>query len=145
MAIENYNHTSALDFARLGQLRARSNEDGEKATKEVSQQFESLFINMMLQAMRKATERSGLTDSSATETYEQLFDQEVASSLSNTGAFGIAEAIERQIRLSKGIDRSDSRELNPRQSERSFSLPPKDSFVPESHRKAISKFYETAE
>ena len=39
---------------------------------------------MMLQSMRKATERSGLLDSHATETYEQMFDQELSMHLSKT-------------------------------------------------------------
>ena len=70
----------------------------------MAQQFESLFVNMMLQAMRKATNKSELLNSQATQTYEQLFDQEIATSLSKTGSFGIAEAIERQIQIARGSD-----------------------------------------
>ena len=58
-------------------------------------------MNMMLQSMRKATERSGLLDSHATETYEQMFDQELSMHLSKNGSFGVAEALERQIRFNQ--------------------------------------------
>lgn len=91
--------SSSLDFTRLAQLKENSKglKGEDNVSKEVSQQFEALFINMMLQSMRKATDRSGLIDSHATRTYEQLFDQEIATKLSQTGSFGIAEAIERQV------------------------------------------------
>ena len=57
---------SSLDFARMAQLRNNAKVDEEGSIKEVAQQFESIFVNMMLQSMRKATERSGLLDSHAT-------------------------------------------------------------------------------
>ena len=75
---------SSLDFARMAQLRNNAKVDEEGSIKEVAQQFESIFVNMMLQSMRKATERSGLLDSHATETYEQMFDQELSMHLSKT-------------------------------------------------------------
>ena len=92
---------SSLDFARMAQLRNNAKVDEEGSIKEVAQQFESIFVNMMLQSMRKATERSGLLDSHATETYEQMFDQELSMHLSKTGSFGVAEALERQIRFNQ--------------------------------------------
>ncbi len=96
--------TTSLDFSRLAQLRESSGSAEADDSKEVAQQFESLFVNMMLQAMRKATNKSELLNSQATQTYEQLFDQEIATSLSKTGSFGIAEAIERQIQIARGSD-----------------------------------------
>ena len=89
-----------IDVPMAPQATAKSFLEG----KEVAQQFESLFVNMMLQAMRKATNKSELLNSQATQTYEQLFDQEIATSLSRTGSFGIAEAIERQIQIARGSD-----------------------------------------
>ena len=42
----------------------------------IAEQFESIFINMMLKSMRN-TERSSLMDSQAGRMYESMFDQEV--------------------------------------------------------------------
>ena len=67
--------TYALDFAGLAQMRAGAVQGDEKVTKEVAQQFEAIFINMMLKSMREATDRSGLLDSEATKTHESMFDQ----------------------------------------------------------------------
>lgn len=91
--------TNALDFAGLAQMRAGAVQGQEKVTKEVAQQFESIFINMMLKSMRDATERSGLLDSEATKTYESMFDQQLSTELAGKGTFGIAEALQNQLNL----------------------------------------------
>ena len=83
--------TNALDFAGLAQMRAGAVQGEERVTKEVAQQFESIFINMMLKSMRDATERSGLLDSEATKTYESMFDQQLSAELAGKGTFGIAK------------------------------------------------------
>ena len=90
-----YSHDHEL--IKLQQSKESYKVDVDDPVKEVSQQFESLFVDMMLQSMRKATQKSDLLDSHAMQTYEQLFDQEIAKNLSKSSVFGIAEAIERQI------------------------------------------------
>ena len=98
--------TSALDFAQIAQLKSNAQTDQEGSLSQVAQQFESIFINMMLQSMRKATERSGLMDSDAAQTYESMFDQELALHLSEQGGFGVAEALERQMQMNQSRKRS---------------------------------------
>ncbi|MED5580582.1 MAG: rod-binding protein [Pseudomonadota bacterium] len=98
--------TSALDFDQIAQLKSDAKADESGSVKEVAQQFESIFINMMLQSMRKATERSGLMDSEAAQTYESMFDQELALHLSEQGGFGVAEALERQIQMNQSQPKS---------------------------------------
>jgi flagellar protein FlgJ len=89
--------TNAMDFAGLAQMRAGAVRGDEKVTKEVAQQFESIFINMMLKSMREATDRSGLLDSEATKTYESMFDQQMSTELAANGTFGIAQALQNQL------------------------------------------------
>lgn len=97
--------TNALDFAGLAQMRAGAVQGQEKVTKEVAQQFESIFINMMLKSMRDATERSGLLDSEATKTYESMFDQQLSTELAGKGTFGIAEALQNQLNVNPSKSR----------------------------------------
>ena len=97
--------TNALDFAGLAQMRAGAVQGEEKVTKEVAQQFESIFINMMLKSMRDATERSGLLDSEATKTYESMFDQQMSAELAGKGTFGIAQALQNQLNLNPSTSR----------------------------------------
>jgi flagellar protein FlgJ len=92
--------TNALDFAGLAQMRAGAVQGDEKVTKEVAQQFEAIFINMMLKSMREATDRSGLLDSESTKTYESMFDQQLSNELAANGTFGIAQALQNQLNLS---------------------------------------------
>ena len=92
--------TNALDFAGLAQMRAGAVQGDKKVTKEVAQQFEAIFINMMLKSMREATDRSGLLDSEATKTYESMFDEQLSTELSANGTFGIAQALQNQLNLS---------------------------------------------
>ena len=92
--------TNALDFAGLAQMRAGAVQGDEKVTKEVAQQFEAIFINMMLKSMREATDRSGLLDSESTKTYESMFDQQLSTELAASGTFGIAQALQNQLNLS---------------------------------------------
>jgi flagellar protein FlgJ len=92
--------TNALDFAGLAQMRAGAVQGDEKVTKEVAQQFEAIFINMMLKSMREATDRSGLLDSESTKTYESMFDQQLSTELAAHGTFGIAQALQNQLNLS---------------------------------------------
>ena len=117
---------SAMDFAQIAQLKSNAKTDEAGSVKEVAQQFESIFINMMLQSMRKATERSGLMDSDAAQTYEAMFDQELALHLSEHGAFGVAEALERQIQMNQSRTRvagpADGLPLDPAASDRSMRL-----------------------
>ena len=92
--------TNALDFAGLAQMRAGAVQGDEKVTKEVAQQFEAIFINMMLKSMREATDRSGLLDSESTKTYESMFDQQLSTELAANGTFCIAQALQNQLNLS---------------------------------------------
>ena len=78
-----------MDFAQIAQLKSNAKIDEAGSVKEVAQQFESIFINMMLQSMRKAR-AVWLMDSDAAQTYEAMFDQELALHLSEQGGFGVA-------------------------------------------------------
>ena len=106
--------TSALDFAQIAQLKSDAKADEAGSLKEVAQQFESIFINMMLKSMRDATQRSDLMDSQAGRMYESMFDQEVSMHLAKNGSLGLAEKIKEQIQ------RSHSHNLN--DGNRAFSI-----------------------
>jgi len=68
-----------------------------EAIRAVSQQVEALFLQMMLKSMRDASAENGETDSNETSMYEDLFDKQVALSLSKHTDLGIARLFERQL------------------------------------------------
>lgn len=88
---------SWFDFNSLADLKAKAGNRPEEATAGVAQQFESLFLNLMLKEMRKSVSRSGLLGSEVMETYEQMFDQQVALGMSRAGGIGLAPFIEQQL------------------------------------------------
>lgn len=88
--------TSYLDFTGLGRLRGKAHGDSASAAKEAGQQFEAMFIQMMLKAMREATPKSEFLRSNAMDTYEDLYDKEISMQMAKRGALGIGDMLSRQ-------------------------------------------------
>jgi len=95
---------SYSDFQGLASLKFKAHNDQTSAVKEVGEQFEAFFIHEMLKSMREATNamKSGLWDSSATDTYNQMFDQELASSMAKGQGLGVTEWLVAQLDAPEG-------------------------------------------
>ena len=86
----------ALDVQGVDALRRTVRTSPEEGLKQVSRQFEALFMNMVLKSMREATPSSGLLDSSNEKVYMSMLDQQLAQNLSGRGV-GLAEAMYAQL------------------------------------------------
>lgn len=76
---------------------AYTEKDNEKL-KETCQEFESLFLNMMMKEMRKTVPESELLSSSfASDTYQEMLDEEITKAASKGKGIGIADAMYNQI------------------------------------------------
>ena len=84
---------SYLDFEGLGKLRGQARQDGKAALRETAQQFEGMFLQMMLKSMREATAKSDLVESSGAETFEAMFDKEVTTQLAKRNMMGVADML----------------------------------------------------
>ena len=91
---------SYTDFSGLGELRGKAQKDQNSALRESAQQFEGLFIQMMLKSMREANEpmKDEENKSHALETFEGMFDKEVSLQMSKRGALGVADFMERAVK-----------------------------------------------
>ncbi len=69
------------DMSGLSRLRARAAERSPDANKEVARQFEALFLQSMLKAMRQASLLSASSDSEQTRFYQDMIDKQVALEL----------------------------------------------------------------
>ena len=111
------------DFGELANLRLGAQGQDAANRREVAGQFEALFVQMMVKAMRDATPKGELFNSSQLESYQSMYDQQLALELSNRGGIGLADVIMRQF---EGLDSSSSPEpptqFNPLPSERVPSL-----------------------
>ena len=85
------------DWGALADLRGRARANPNEAVEEVAQQFEALFIQMMLKSMRDAVEDGGLFGSDQLDTYQQMADQQTALDMASKGGIGLAEALVAQL------------------------------------------------
>jgi flagellar protein FlgJ len=88
---------SYLDFAGLGALRGRATQNQSAALDETAKQFEAMFIQMMLKSMREASFESGLVQSDAMESYQDMMDKELAVQLAKRSALGVAQMLKKQL------------------------------------------------
>lgn len=85
------------DFQGLARLRTESAKQTPEAKREVAQQFEALFIKMMLKSMREAGGSDGLMDGPQGDLYRDMHDEQLALHLSRSGGIGFADVILRQL------------------------------------------------
>lgn len=90
---------TAVDFQGLAELRRSAKKDtGDQETlRQVAGQFEALFVNMMLKSMRQAKLADGIFDSSQSDMYRDMADQQLAMDLSSRGGLGLQDVIMRQL------------------------------------------------
>lgn len=87
----------ALDVQSLEQLRAQAKHSPDQALKAAAQQFESVFLNMMLKSMREATPQDGMFDSEQTRMFTGMLDQQLAQNMASRGV-GLADIMVKQLR-----------------------------------------------
>ena len=90
-----------LDTQNLAQLRAQAKLSPDKALKAAAQQFESVFLNMMLKSMREATPQDGMFDTDQTRMFTGMLDQQLAQSMASRGV-GLADILVKQLSQTLG-------------------------------------------
>jgi len=106
----------AFDANSLNGIKRLSRDNSPAALKAASQQFESVFMQMVLKSMRDATPQAGMLDSEQTKTYNGLLDQQLAMTLSTSrGGTGLATMIEKQLgrQMTPAIVPGESKGLPP--------------------------------
>lgn len=90
---------NAFDPASLGDLKrlARTNPDDPETLRAASKQFEAMFLQMALKAMRAATPSNSMFDSEQSRTYQSLLDQQLALNMAQSNNNGMSEALFRQL------------------------------------------------
>ena len=91
------------DFQGLAGLKAEARKDSAGSLDEVARQFESLFMQMMLKGMRQASMGEGIMDSDQSLFYRDMYDQQLALHLAESGGLGLAEVIKRQLGGAEGV------------------------------------------
>ena len=107
--------TTPMDFQGFSQLKAAAqNPQDPAAVREVAQQFESLFVQMMMKSMRDTVPKDGLLGGDQNGVYQEMQDKQMAMDIARQGGVGLAKMIEAQLQSSAPQPRDDA------------VLPPKD-------------------
>jgi len=79
-------------------LAAAMSGKDEDRLKEACQQFEAVFLNMMLQSMRATVPKSDLFGADqGKEIFESMLDQKLSENMAKAGETGLADMLYRQL------------------------------------------------
>ena len=84
----------------MSEVSNSGNKDRKQADAElkaVADQFEAIFLEILLKQARESKLSDGLFDTSSDDNFVQMYDQELAKSSSKSVDIGIAEAIINQM------------------------------------------------
>ncbi|HUW49803.1 MAG TPA: flagellar assembly peptidoglycan hydrolase FlgJ [Sulfuricella sp.] len=87
----------ALDAQSVSKLRLQAKQDPKAGLKAVAQQFEGIFLNMILKSMRDGLPGDPIFDNDQSKLYTQMFDQQLAQKLSTGKGIGLADMIIKQM------------------------------------------------
>ncbi|MDD5613146.1 MAG: rod-binding protein, partial [Gallionella sp.] len=96
MGTMNASANLAMDTQSLAQLRAQASQSPDKALKAAAQQFEAVFMNMMLKSMREASSQEGLMDNDQSRMFTGMLDQQLSQNMSSRG-IGLADMMVKQL------------------------------------------------
>jgi len=99
-AAKSYN-----DFTALGELRGKAQRNEAGAMRESAEQFEALFIQMMLKSMREASSamKSDLLHNNAQETFEGMYDKEISMQMAKRNALGFSDVVIKNLSQQKSV------------------------------------------
>lgn len=92
----------AIDSTDLNSVRQAARQNSPEALRAAAQQFEALFMNMVMKSMRDATPQDGLFDSQQSKMYTSMLDQKISENFAKRG-IGLADALMRQLSNNGGI------------------------------------------
>lgn len=89
------------DIKGMDKLRQAAKSGDENALREAAQQFEAIFVQMMLKSMRQAQDsmedKSNPFNSQQVKFYRDMHDQQLAVDIASNGSMGMAELIVQQF------------------------------------------------
>jgi Rod binding domain-containing protein len=101
----------------------------------VAEQFEGMFLHMMLKEMRKTVPESVFFDSPSMKLFQDMQDQQVALDLAKEGPLGLATMLKANIAQQQGVknrlDKPEGFALNPQAKSFAVNAPSKSFAMPQ--------------
>jgi peptidoglycan hydrolase FlgJ len=88
------------DTGNLTTLQQAAAAHNPQALRQAAQQFESLFVGMVLKSMRQADFSDPLFGSDQASMYQDMYDDQIASEISKGRGLGLADMLVQQLRRS---------------------------------------------
>ncbi len=85
------------DMSGFSDMRRLARENPDSALRQVAEQFEAIFMQMMLKSMRDASMGNSLFDSDQSQMYQEMFDNQLSLSLSKDSSNGLADILVKQL------------------------------------------------
>ncbi len=104
------------DVQGLESLRKGARDDDPEALKEVASQFEAMMVQMIMKNARQSNEllsKDGIFDSEQVRFYQQMFDEQMAVTITEGGTFGLADVLVRQLSKDYGLETEADKTRNP--------------------------------
>ena len=98
---------SYTDLSGIQGIRSLAKEDKAAALREIAGQFESMMMQMMLKSMRSANAmfaEGNFLNSSESDFYQGMLDDQLTLSLSAGNGIGIADAMVHQLMRNYGVE-----------------------------------------
>jgi flagellar protein FlgJ len=103
------------DLSGLQSINVTAHTDKRQALKDLSKQFESMMMSMMMKSMRQAndvfSEDNPLVGKDE-KFYRDMFDQQLSLDLGKSGSIGIAESMFRQLEKTLPVEKSTTENAN---------------------------------
>ncbi|WP_296059041.1 flagellar assembly peptidoglycan hydrolase FlgJ [uncultured Amphritea sp.] len=103
------------ELGEMNKLRQQAQDKDPAALQAVAEQFEQLFLNMLVKSMREANASfadDSYFNSSQVEFYQQMGDTQLTKEIAENKGFGLAEILVRQLGGNIDPRRGDDKEDN---------------------------------
>jgi flagellar protein FlgJ len=86
-----------MNMQQFADLKLKARQNSPEAARAVAQQFEGLFLQMMLKDMRAAARVDESLHSNSMDFYNDMYDKQLSLELARSGGIGLAEMLSRQL------------------------------------------------
>jgi flagellar protein FlgJ len=91
-----------LPVDRINTTKTDSSDKEDKKTREICQEFESVFISYLLKNMRKTIPNSNTEgEGFSRDIYTSMMDEEIAKAVAKGSGIGLADTLYYQLTLKK--------------------------------------------
>lgn len=97
------NAPNVNDISQFTQLRASARAQDPAALKAAAKQFEAMFVKQLLKSAHDAKVGDDLMGSDQGDFYQDMFDNQIAQTMSQGRGLGIADLLVRQLQQSKMV------------------------------------------